>query len=187
MIARLLGEPDQERVNPRYRSAAPMKRYLQSRVLEAEQSEQFRDWQSRTASSRAKISAASQAAVTARRERLLAYVAALEIKIAVYPLPVLQAKAFAHYNALWTSRGNFEKRATGDIQDAFAHRIMVNFLRHECSHYDAHLAETFGKTGREEAIELIRGKVLDTIADAYPDLAFEAYRQSSDDRGGLQG
>src|SRR5690606_41625268 len=46
-IRRFLGEPDQLKKNPVYRTAAPMRLYLQERVEEAEATDEWASWRSR--------------------------------------------------------------------------------------------------------------------------------------------
>jgi hypothetical protein len=50
---------------------------------------------------------------------------------------------------------------------------MVNYLRHECSVYDDRLAALYRRVGKDEATGLIREKVYEAIADAYPELRRE--------------
>ncbi len=83
--------------------------------------------------------------------------------------------AIDHYNA--RSNGNYVG-ASRDSDPDFLERIQVNFLRHELTNYDWHLGQLKGYTGVEEARGRVRERVLDAIAEAYPDLASECSRQS---------
>jgi len=89
--------------------------------------------------------------------------------------------ACAHYNALQLARGNYDyDQATPDSDPAFLERIAVNYLRHELSDYEPELAKLFGQVGRADASSVVRKRVYNAIADAYPDLASECSRQLRD-------
>jgi len=64
----------------------------------------------------------------------------------------------------------------------FLHRITVNYLRHELTGYEAVLGSLRGLIGRAEASQLIRGRILAAIAEAYPWLAGECRRQKTEQR-----
>lgn len=178
MVKRFLGEPDQFRDNPRYRSAAPMRLYAAQRVEEAESSIDFAEMKSKSGT---RSNSAKKAAET-RRGQLLAEVEAMTVHVRVLDATKLLRDAVASYNfrkeEYAFERGYFDYQpATVKSDPDFLSRIQVNYARHHLSKYDRHLEDVAGKTGVADAVWLIREKVYAAIALAYPVLADECRRQ----------
>ncbi len=131
---------------------------------------------------RAQNRSASSAKVAGRkRDELLETVSAVEISVPQMSWNVLVRGACEHYNALQLACGNYDyDQAAPDSDPAFLERIAVNYLRHELSDYEPELAKLFGQVGRADAASVIRKRVYNAIADAYPDLASECGRQLRD-------
>jgi hypothetical protein len=172
MVRDLLGEPDEQRRNPVYRSAAPMRLYAAERVAAAEADPRFAE---RKAIS-AKRSAVSAAVADRKRDELLAQAAAVRAQVPRMTRERLIREACDSYNAHRAARGDASMAMPGSDPE-FLERISVNYLRHELTGYESELAALFGKTGRSEASAVIRECVYDAIADAYPELAAECTRQ----------
>jgi len=177
MVRDLLGEPDELRPNPAYRTAPPMRLWSAERVADAEADPGFTARKSRAQSR----SAPSAKAAGRKRDELLEKVSAVEISVPQMAWNTLVRGACAHYNALQLARGNDDyDQATPDSDPAFLERIAVNYLRHELSDYEPELARLFGQVGRADASSVVRKRVYNAIADAYPDLASECSRQLRD-------
>lgn len=56
-------------------------------------------------------------------------------------------------------------------------RITVNYIRHNLTSYDSKLFQQRGRIGGDEAVPIIRRRVFEEIACAYPQLADECDRQ----------
>lgn len=174
LIKRFLPEPDQVKRNPLYRKAPPMQLFRLERVIAIEESTDFQSGKAATDKRR------TAGLVTADRKRkdTLDGVASLPAPI----LPKLEpekltGRAIRHYNQLWEDRGRYEKNAKPTDDPAFLQRITVNYVRHMLTDYEHHLNALFRQVGKRDAIALVRQKVLQAIADAYPWLAGEANRQ----------
>jgi hypothetical protein len=174
MVRDLLGDPDELRRNPVYRSAAPMRLYAPDRVSAAEEDPAF----AKRKSQAARRSAASAEAAWGKREELLAAAAAVPVTVPVLDREALIRAACASYNA-WNFGREDYIRAAPDSDPLFVERIVVNYLRHELTSYEAELGRLFGKVGRADATSVIRERVYGAIADAYPELAAECDRQVS--------
>jgi hypothetical protein len=172
LIRDFLGAPDTLKRNPYYAKAAPMRLYAVSRIEAAEQLPAFLVAQER-ASRRAE--AANTAAGT-RRAILFQRVAAMEIRVEELSLERVQRRAIAAFNA----RNEMAEPATEASAAAFLDRIMVNYVRHHLTAYDAHLEELAGRTGVRAAVRTIRRRIYATIAHTYPALAAECGRQMED-------
>jgi hypothetical protein len=173
MVRDLLGDPDELRRNPVYRSAAPMGLWAAARVTAAEAGSAFAQRQA-TASKR---SAASAEVAARKRQELLAKAASVPVRVPLMVRERLIREACASYNEFHAEYADF--MATPGSDPEFLDRITVNYLRHELSSYETELAALFGKTGRAEATAVIRRRVYRAIAGAYPELAAECGRQLS--------
>lgn len=120
---------------------------------------------------------AAQKATKTRQEKLLNNINKLEITVPRYDLPTLRQTACDHYNSHWTNSRDYKRAAPDDDQD-FLDRITVNFLRHELSCYEAQLVEITGKVGKQVGYEQLKQRVLNAIAETYPDLSDECDRQA---------
>jgi hypothetical protein len=89
---------------------------------------------------------------------------------------MLRAEAMANYNELHFNHGKWA--SSRDDQD-FLDRITVNYLRHGMTNYEDLLAATFGCVGTGDAYSIIKGRVFDAIASAYPSLGKECLRQEA--------
>lgn len=116
--------------------------------------------------------AAGRAAAEKRAGLLRREVAAIPVVVSGGDPLTLRTRAIDAYNA--RSR---EGHASVDSEPHFLDRIVVNYLRHECSDYDALLAWLGGRVGVREAEHAVRGRVYDEIARAHPVLAAECARQ----------
>jgi hypothetical protein len=87
-----------------------------------------------------------------------------------------------HYNQRAAVRGDRMAPASPGDDPEFLGGITVSYLRHEVTGYEAELAGLCGRIGRAEAAKLIRARVLDAIAEAYPWLAGECRHQKRRDR-----
>jgi hypothetical protein len=168
LIIRFLGAPDDERPNPHYRSGPPMRLYNKHRVEQVEVSSEFREVQN---SRRSKREAARKAIETKRR-RLAEYVATVEITIPQLSKEELVRHACDHYNTARTD----DNWASPDDDRAFLDRICVNYLRHR-PQYETELRKIAGKVACHDAYLNLKERVLDAIAEAYPWLSDECYRQ----------
>lgn len=170
MVRTLLGTPDRTRPNPHYRRAAPMRLWALARVAAAEASPGFAARQAKAAAR----SAASSASAARKKHDLAERISAVEVRVPLLDRDELVWQACESYN----SRSRGDLRATPDSDPEFLDRICVNYLRHELTGYEAELDALYGQVGRKEARDIIRAKVYDAIADAYPDLAAECSRQA---------
>lgn len=170
-IKDLLGEPDKLGRNPHYRSAAPVRLYEMTRVIEVELTDKFKSKPDTT-----KQKLAAKKAANTKRQALLDYIERLEITIPAIPFPELLIQACDSYNSWNLCNDKFAQPT--DSKD-FLNRITVNFLRHECSAYESELYRLFGVVGKQEGYRLLKERVLEEIADVYPCLTGECHRQQN--------
>lgn len=154
--------PDREAPNPHYRSAAPTKLYLISKIEKLENTPEFKELIEK--SQKRKLGA--QKAVETKKQNLLKQVEDLAIEVAYIPEPDLTDLAIFSYNEWQTNRpsvinGNNDfLMATRDSDAAFLHRIRQNFIRHNLTNYDELLRVIKGKVGVTDAYIALKGKVL---------------------------
>lgn len=165
MIDRLLGEPDELRANPCYRSAAPMRLYRAERVEAAEASAEY----GAIKAVAARRSAASAAAAAKRADALMDEAYEFEPTVPKMPIGTLVDRACEAYRTLQLERGR-DGWAGPNHEPQFLARICGNYLRHERSEYEQRLYVQRGKPGVAEAYEIVRKAVDAEIARVYPDL-----------------
>ncbi|GAA3377347.1 hypothetical protein GCM10020367_52680 [Streptomyces sannanensis] len=180
MVRDLLGEPDLRHRSPHHRSAPPRRLYELVRVEKAELSEEF------VAIGGA---VARRAAADRRRQAVLATVRAEPIHVPALGARELAERAVRHRNTLDEERSHDRgDRLPGpatveDADPAAPARWQVNCLRHALTRYDTLLDGLFGAIGRAEAEQLLRQRVYEAIARAYPALAPECRRQPRERQG----
>ena len=167
LISKLLGAPDQRKKV--FGRSIPLALYSVERVEKAEASEEFRAAQDSLARRRI----AAKKAVATKTDNLLALVAAMPITVEKLSLARVRKDAIDSYN----HRSNGLSFASNGDDAAFLRRIMVNYIRHELTQYDNSLWEAAGKTGAHHAVQAIRQRVYQAIAEAYPALAAECDEQ----------
>lgn len=168
LIRQFLPSPDQTRRNPCYRNAAPMKLYAVDRVVAAEATSEFMEHPAH------KRRQSAQRAVETKRQQLSAHLDTIEIQVPVVDnLVDCACQSYNDHN--WRS----EWAATPDSERSFLDRICVNYLRHRMTSYEYHLDTIAGRVGVADGYIEVKSKVLNAIADAYPNLAGECSRQES--------
>ncbi|MFA5445678.1 MAG: hypothetical protein WC262_11975 [Bacteroidales bacterium] len=182
-IATFLGDCDQEAKNPVFRSAAPAKLYLTSRVEAAEQSDAYRAFVAGNAGRRT----GARKAVTTKRDRLMQDLAGWQIVLRPKPYKTVLDAAIRAYNRfhedLYYDRGHNYEPASRESSPEFLERITVNHLRHRLTNYDTRLEVLFGRVGKQEAYQVLNEKIYAKIAEGYPMLADECARQLRRKRG----
>ncbi len=184
-ILKFLGAPDKLGSNP-YSSKHPSHLYLKSRVEDEEKTNRFAEWKKKSATRR---NAARKAANT-RKEKTLARVRSRLGEIQLHPQAQglskkrLRKLAVASYEDIEMERCGYgiPRTVEKDAPASFIHRIEVNFLRHEATMYDAELEEYAGSTGVREAVDAVRERVYEVIAEEYPHLKKECERQLEERR-----
>ena len=93
------------------------------------------------------------------------YINSLVIDVPVINFYKLRKLAFEHYNDYWIGK-KYADIKTSDKE--FQNRIIVNFLRHECTKYEIELHNIFGKVGKMEGYSILRSRIDEAIYKQYP-------------------
>ncbi|MGW0468987.1 hypothetical protein ACWDX6_27555 [Streptomyces sp. NPDC003027] len=166
MVRDLLGEPDVQGRDPRRWSIAPVRLYLLARVEAVERTPEF----GRCAAASGTRSAVAEAGAQRRRRAVLAAIRAEPIVVPRLPAAELERRAVRHRHLLGA-------RSPGGVVAGALVRWQVSYLRHALSRYDTLLDGLYGSTGRAEAERLLRTRLYEAIAEAYPALARECRRR----------
>ena len=164
LIRRLLGECDRTARNPKFRRAAPMRLYDMRRVEAAEREPEFAG----RGSGESRRAGAAKA-VRTKTEKICRWASAVPID---YNFPASVDTAIR--------RGRATAHPRSNPSDG---RAAVNYLRHRCTTYDDRLAESFGRVGTKLAHAIIKNRILERIAESFPELAAEARSQMIDEAG----
>lgn len=173
MVRKFLGDPDGQKENPFYRKAAPMKVYLEERVIAAEQTLDFIAAQQKLVERKI----AADKAVQTKKEKAMAFANSIEITIPVMPWDEVLKNAIKSYNDfhsdLYFHRGyDFTPADTSSDPDFLA-RICTNNIRHECTNYEHQIHRMFGKVGVQEAHDIIQKRINEKILQIYPQITAE--------------
>ncbi|MGW4159460.1 hypothetical protein [Streptomyces sp. NPDC004788] len=171
MVSEMLGQADVQGRDPRRWSLAPVLLYLLARVEAVERTPEF----AASAEAAGRAGAASLLAADRRRRAVLAAIRAEPIEVPRLPAAELERRAVRHRHLLGA-------RGPGGLTAGAMVRWQVGYLRHALSRYDALLDDLYGDTGRAEAERLLRRRVYEAIAAAYPHLAHECRRRSAVER-----
>ncbi|WP_377271362.1 hypothetical protein [Peterkaempfera sp. SMS 1(5)a] len=179
MVRDLLGEPDAQGRSPFYGAAAPTRMFSIGRVESAEGTVEF----ALALATAARRSAAAREAATRRRRAVLDRIAAEPVEVPRLSRGELAEEAVRHRNRrdrerAWDRPGHIPDPAVvATVDPATLTRWQVDYLRHRLTRYDALLDGLYGGAGRTEAAQLLRARLHDAIARAYPELAAECRRQ----------
>ena len=163
-IRRFIGQPDMMVKNRMYPNGPKIHLFSMECVLEVEKSIPFEDW----LKEHLPRSEAALKAVETKKRELFEYIEGLDICLPQRSFAGVKQEAVSSYEA-W--RG--ESLQSGEALD----RIIVNFLRHECTTYDQELRVLFGKVGVHEGCARLNQKIYSKIAQVYPHLKGECDRQ----------
>ncbi|WP_128984179.1 hypothetical protein [Streptomyces roseicoloratus] len=166
MVDALLGQADVQGRDPRRWTLAPVRLYLLARVEAVERTPEFAE---------SATPAARGAAAERRRRAVLATIRAEPIEVPRLPAAELERRAVRHRHLLGA-------RGPGGVAAGAMVRWQVGYLRHALSRYDALLDGLYGATGRAEAERLLRRRLYEAIAAAYPHLAHECRRRTEVER-----
>jgi hypothetical protein len=175
MINRFLPKPDKIKRNPYYKCVAPMKLYEKAKVEEIEKTEQFKKAYEKAQQRRKSC----KKAIETKRDKLMSYVESINVDIPEKDINVVRKNAIDSYNDWQFSRMDSSFFASESSDPDFLDRITVNYLRHEMTQYERQLYMIKGKTGKVKAYSKLKRKILDAIAQVYPDLALECISQSA--------
>ncbi|MFB6837667.1 hypothetical protein [Streptomyces sp. NPDC056361] len=204
MVRDLLGTPDVQGRDPRRWSLTPVRLYLLARIETVERTPEFAE----TSVLSPARSAAAAVYAERRRSAVLAAIRAEPIEVPRLPWPELERRAVRHRQLL---TGRTTGRTTGPTAGRTTGRSpatpppsappsappgeapggppagslvrwQVSYLRHALSRYEALLDGLYGATGRGEAERLLRRRLYESIAAAYPALAPECRRRIAVER-----
>jgi hypothetical protein len=168
MIRNILGTADLLKPNPIYKCASPMRLYDLARVENAEKTETWNKLKSK-----ALLRGDKTRKVAAKRAgQLIEEAETINVEVQKISLGKLEKRAIESWKDHKYYLGKTFDEVPKDVE-----RLMVNYLRHECTYYEAWLDEYSSKPGAHEARWIIRKKVYDVIAKNYPSLAKECTRQ----------
>ncbi|MBF0383895.1 MAG: hypothetical protein HQL69_23000 [Magnetococcales bacterium] len=175
-IKKFLGKPDKTTTNMYRRSGPKVQLFDIKRIDLIEKTKEFKTWKEASL----KRSKTSKKAADNKRQELSDQINSLKIEIPLMQDDVLIERACKSQQA--GSLSNFDHVSMSmkdcrDSDDEFLHRIVVNYLRHEYTHYETELEELSGKTGRSEAYILLLKRIFDAISEQYPWLEYECMRQ----------
>ncbi|MER5206569.1 hypothetical protein [Streptomyces sp. NPDC002825] len=174
MVRDLLGTPDVQGRDPRRWSLAPVRLYLLARVETVERTPEFTET---AALCRARASAAGVHAER-RRAAVLTAIRAEPIEVPRLPGPELERRAVRHRHLLGARSPGPDRAAVRvGVPSGALVRWQVSYLRHALSRYESLLDGLYGETGRGEAERLLRRRLYEAIAAAYPSLAQECRRR----------
>ncbi|MEU3689932.1 hypothetical protein [Streptomyces narbonensis] len=171
MVGDLLGSPDVQGRDPRRWSLAPVRLYLLVRVETVERTAEF------AAASLLSKARSAAAGVYAERRRaaVLTTIRAAPIEVPLLPGPELERRAVRHRHLLGA-------RGPGGAPPGALVRWQVSYLRHALARYESLLDGLYGETGRGDAERLLRRRLYEAIAAAYPALARECLRRIAVER-----
>lgn len=172
LLNKFIPAPHSIKPNYMYHSAAPIKLYRIETIDAIEQSDEFK----KLAVKAQKRKQAAVKAVKTKKDKLAKAVESMTFKVPVFSTNELLDRAVAAYNENQIDIGK-DNYASKKSDKLFLQRIMVNYIRHELTSYDAQLIKIFGKVGTDNAYVDIRKKVLDKISETYPHLRKECERQ----------
>lgn len=182
-IKELLGEPDKTKPNPKYKRAAPMKLYLESRVDAAEQNEDFQMFVTKNSKRRA----GAKLAIVTKTNKAIEYASNIEIEVPSYPKKTIIELACQSYNSFQlykqlNSRNHiyYHDEATPDSDVDFLERICVNYIRHQLTKYEEELNNIKGVVGKGEAYAILKKRINSAIGEQYPWLKNEAEEQTEE-------
>lgn len=170
LIKKFLGAPDLIKTNPFYKNAGPMQLYLEERVIQIEQTQEFKAQLQKKQKHREISKIKMLQTNKKKREQLAKEIEELQIKIPNIPEKELLKRAIHHYNNLWIERNQYEKYASLQSPEEFLNRITVNYLRHCCTEYENILDSLYNQVGKQEAAIKLKTKILQAIAKKYPNL-----------------
>jgi len=175
LIAKFLRDADASRENPKYRNAAPQQLFQIARVNRAEESDEFKVALDRTFKRRD----AANAAAATRRTNNINRVSEVKIQVELMTREVLVRRACDSYNNLHEGeiRSQFIAPATDQDDPKRLDHICVNYLRHHRTNYEVALSKLRGRTGVQQAVHRMRGRVIAAIASTYPYLREACVRQ----------
>ncbi len=181
-IKRFLRQADCTKENPHYRCAPPMKLFRVSRVEAAEATPEYLAWKEASEARKPAAKAAAQAGIATKKAKLLEIANNWRPSIPKLPAEALRKAAIENHNAYHTNRATWGRyydwtTATPESDAGFLTRIIVNYIRHVLTDYEALLEKLRGRIGFDEAKALVRFQVYDAIAETYPDLASECDSQ----------
>ncbi|MGW7428622.1 hypothetical protein ACWGIN_03640 [Streptomyces sp. NPDC054861] len=171
MVSRLLGEPDVQGRDPRRWSLAPVRLFLLARVQAVARTPEF----VRCAAAAGRCPSATEEGAERRRRAVLAAIRAEPIEVPRLPASELERRAVRHRHLLGA-------RGPGEAAAGALVRWQVSYLRHALARYDALLDGLYGATGRAEAERLLRLRLYEAIAAAYPALERECRRRIGAER-----
>ncbi|RSS59661.1 hypothetical protein [Streptomyces sp. WAC01280] len=181
MVRDLLGSPDVQGRDPRRWSLAPVRLYLLVRVETVERTAEF------AAASLLSKARSVAAGVYAERRRaaVLSAIRAEPIEVPLLPGPELERRAVRHRHLLGGARvpgGGDTGDGPPEAEAEALARWQVSYLRHALSRYESLLDGLYGETGRGDAGRLLRRRLYEAIAAAYPALARECRRRIAVER-----
>lgn len=170
-IKQFLPSPDKTARNPFSRKAPPMKLYAKERVEAIEATPEY--IRAREASRTRQIAARSRA--LEKKREAVAVAENLQLRISTTAsLAEVRERSLRHYNSRPQGK---RKPATLASPPSLLNRLAVNYLRHEQTSYEDELKAFKGVVGVGEAYLIVRNRILDLIAQAYPALKPECDRQ----------
>lgn len=178
LIKNFLGEPDYIQPLGKY---CEEHRYFLPRIEKTEKLDDFKTAQEKYLARR---NAGTQAAKTQSEKRIEA-ARTMIIRVRRLPEDEVLQRAIDHFNSRrfrrytddWDDAPYESPAADEDSDQYFLQRITVNYIRHNLTSYDHHLFKQRGRIGGDEAVPIIRRRVFEEIACAYPHLEEECWRQ----------
>ena len=150
----------QEKPNPRHKRGAPMQLYDVGKVRRIESKADFKEDMEKVL--KQKIAALERAQKS--RMKLIEYANGVRIRIPDFEKNYLIKRACEHYN--WRNQNDYYM-ASPSSDEEFLKRITINYLRHQCTHYDEELQKFYKKVGVHEAHDILQQRINDAIKQKY--------------------
>jgi hypothetical protein len=172
LISRFLGSPDKRVKNPHY---SKMYSYLydKNKVTEAENDPDFITLKNKKLKEKKNRQAGSKKAMQTKINIATEWAKNVVINIEIKDLQVLSDEAMENYNSHHEAAidsGRKQEIEYLDYKSSFGSRVIRNYLRHCCSDYELYISINYGKTGVNEAYDIIRERIEKCIDNIYPEL-----------------